>query len=363
MYKKITGNKRLLLVIITLLLSLMELMFAILYIIDKNEPAYIICLTSAVVYGIASLIISKTQKVAKYTFSLIMTVNVILLVGTFFNNTEGLTPLWLVLFPSYTFFFIGMKRGAILNGLVLLLLTCIFYLFPLIHANFPSLDFIFKYAQVYTDTFKTRMLMLYFLSSVSGLFIEFIKHVQENELELKASSFERLAIFDVLTGARNRATFDETLSDLCSKMKKENKPLCLIISDIDLFKKVNDNYGHQIGDQLLILIAKSFDKILGNEYPYFRWGGEEFLTILPDTTLEKSKELAEKLRIATSEIVYVTPSGDKVSVTLSLGVHQLNLDNLIYKEFAIADKCLYHAKFNGRNQTVSSDQLLTKIDS
>lgn len=115
-----------------------------------------------------------------------------------------------------------------------------------------------------------------FLSIFIGYILEYFKCSLENELTHKANSLEKLAMYDVLTSARNRAYFEETINTLVKQMENENKPTCLILTDIDHFKKINDNYGHQTGDKMLIEIVKIFKDILGSNHPFFRWGAKNF---------------------------------------------------------------------------------------
>lgn len=160
---------------------------------------------------------------------------------------------------------------------------------------------------------------------------------------------------DPLTSLLNRRGMEEKLITEIDRMERSNKIFSLILCDIDFFKKVNDNYGHDAGDYILRQISKTIDKQSRKQDVVCRWGGEEFLLLLPETELDGAVALAEKLRIQVEEEVQVFKS-QKIYITLSLGVACMEkgqeVDNCIKK----ADLRLYSAKERGRNIVVSSDK-------
>ena len=163
---------------------------------------------------------------------------------------------------------------------------------------------------------------------------------------------------DALTGFYNRRQLEERIGQEVSNAKRQSAPLCGIMTDIDFFKHVNDNYGHAVGDLVLKTIAKIIRSQLREYDIAGRYGGEEFSILLPFTNIEEAKMVAERLRKTIEEKVIdiskVNPeSEDKtIKVTLSLGVYQMksndNDDDLLKK----ADKALYQAKNTGRNKVV-----------
>jgi len=151
---------------------------------------------------------------------------------------------------------------------------------------------------------------------------------------------------DRLTGIYNRRKLEEILSDVYYKAERYNKNFSLILFDLDHFKKVNDNYGHQVGDKVL----KEISKILLNsirKVDYFgRWGGEEFLIILPETNLQAAEKLAERLRGNIEQ-----SSFSKVdNLTSSFGVASYSEEKGIEDIIQAADQALYRAKEKGRNR-------------
>jgi diguanylate cyclase (GGDEF)-like protein/PAS domain S-box-containing protein len=165
----------------------------------------------------------------------------------------------------------------------------------------------------------------------------------QKSLEEKAL---KLAITDVLTGLANRMELDSVLRGEVKRFKRFQGPLSIIMLDIDHFKNVNDNYGHLIGDKCLGKIAD----ILKNNARVIdtvgRWGGEEFLIICPETDLDGSQKLAEKLRRFIEESVFP----DVKHITGSFGVASFITDDTIDTFISRADKALYNAKGLGRNR-------------
>jgi diguanylate cyclase (GGDEF)-like protein len=161
------------------------------------------------------------------------------------------------------------------------------------------------------------------------------------------------SITDPLTGLFTRGYFEEYLSGQVDRMlatkESERYQISLIMCDIDFFKKINDGYSHQHGDHII----KTVSSIMKNTYRKTdvccRYGGEEFLVILPACDLKDASISAEKFRTAI-ESAYMEFNGDHIPVTLSCGVATLDLENESYEEaLARADQALYHSKHNGRN--------------
>jgi two-component system, chemotaxis family, response regulator WspR len=181
----------------------------------------------------------------------------------------------------------------------------------------------------------------------------------KHQLEVKNGELQRLSTVDGLTGLANRRRFDELLDQECRRARREGAPLALIMTDVDFFKKYNDSYGHQGGDECLRRVASVLAQ--GARRPAdlaARYGGEEFALVLPQTTIEGAATVAETLRSGVSAL-NILHSGSSVAshVTLSLGVavaepDSPNLDPALLVEHA--DAALYAAKRGGRNRFVMS---------
>ena len=172
-------------------------------------------------------------------------------------------------------------------------------------------------------------------------------------LALESETFLEESHHDKLTKLKNRMGFYSDFSKRYSRYMEEYRPLSMFISDIDKFKRVNDTYGHNAGDDVLSTAAaliESFCPDLGGVY---RWGGEEFIMIMPDTTLEQAAEMAEKVRVKLMETP-IDAQGNILNVTMSFGVRQFDPAMTIEENISVADGYLYTAKETGRNKVVAS---------
>lgn len=159
---------------------------------------------------------------------------------------------------------------------------------------------------------------------------------------------EELAITDRLTGLYNRLKLDEVLTYEIAKAKRYHTALSLIIIDVDHFKSVNDTYGHQVGDTVLKEVSNTLRTATRGPDIVGRWGGEEFLIILPNTNLAGALSAAEKIRTAIEEYPF-SVVGKK---TASLGVSEFLVEETEDSFIERADQALYRAKTGGRNQVV-----------
>ena len=173
------------------------------------------------------------------------------------------------------------------------------------------------------------------------------------ELKEKNSLLEASATTDVLTGLRNRLYFNQRVIDEFERYKRCHTELSLLILDIDHFKRINDIYGHTGGDEVLKNISNVLQNTLRELDVLARWGGEEFIVLLPGTGMNEAIEIAEKLR---KQIESLTHENGEV-VTISIGVSTLTESETIEPWIARADKALYHAKKQGRNRCCMSSEV------
>lgn len=167
------------------------------------------------------------------------------------------------------------------------------------------------------------------------------------------AEIERMATTDGLTGLFNHRVFQERLTEELKRSERHGTPLSLLLTDIDLFKKVNDTYGHPAGDLVLKNVSKILKKELRDIDIAARYGGEEFVVILPGTDSIGAMNIAERLRKA---IMTETFSSDNrtLKVTTSIGIATVPADARTKEELIEkTDQALYHAKHNGRNQSVN----------
>jgi diguanylate cyclase (GGDEF)-like protein len=198
-----------------------------------------------------------------------------------------------------------------------------------------------------------------------------------NELELVNKKLETLSTTDALTSVRNRRYFDETFEFEFNRALRGREPLAILMLDIDHFKKVNDDYGHQVGDEALRKVAGVLRKIVNRLTDVIaRYGGEEFAIVLPATEIEGALKVAEKIREQVSEIqLEANVEGKKItfSITMSIGIMgdapSVASSDIVDGSVADvsaeswlkeADDALYTAKEEGRNRVVLSSACTIK---
>ncbi len=165
--------------------------------------------------------------------------------------------------------------------------------------------------------------------------------------------FEYDATVDPLTGFYNRRWLNKMLERLVHRCQSEEdgRPLSMIMMDIDHFKNFNDTYGHLAGDRALNSIAQSLTEHLRPEDTITRYGGEEFLAVLPGSDIQEAAQVAERLRAAVEETDLFAVEGELLPpLTLSLGIAELQTNDDQESLIGFADKALYRAKHGGRNQ-------------
>ncbi|ALC87206.1 chemotaxis protein CheY [Bacillus sp. FJAT-22090] len=184
------------------------------------------------------------------------------------------------------------------------------------------------------------------------------------EIETKQSllmelntKLEKLSVTDSLTGLKNRRFFMERLEEHIVLFQKNNLPFSLLIIDIDFFKKVNDTWGHLIGDRVLIKLAEILNSTFKVEDIVARYGGEEFVVLLPDANKEKAKEKAEEFRRAVQSAEWKI---DQI-VTVSIGVATIQNGDSDMLIISNADQALYTSKENGRNRVTHIEDILERL--
>ena len=178
-------------------------------------------------------------------------------------------------------------------------------------------------------------------------------------LRTRMETIRKESLTDALTGLANRRCFDEAAQKAVDDALREGKPFSLIISDIDHFKKFNDTYGHPVGDQVLRLVAQCLKTNVKGKDLAARFGGEEFVVILPETSLSNATAVAGDIRnsVETKKIVQKSTGKDMGTVTLSLGVAQFVPGEQVADLLNRADACLYAAKRGGRNRVITEREL------
>jgi diguanylate cyclase len=178
---------------------------------------------------------------------------------------------------------------------------------------------------------------------------------QIDKLRAHLAEAQEMGLRDPLTSLRNRRCFDASLAREMADAKARGVPLSLVMGDIDNFKKINDLYGHQIGDEILKTFAGVLTENVRAGDTVARYGGEEFAIILPDTHIENAKQLTERARRKIESLqLAVTDSGKKIdTITASFGIAELGPDDDAEALIQRADDKLYEAKCAGRNRVAA----------
>jgi diguanylate cyclase len=202
--------------------------------------------------------------------------------------------------------------------------------------------------------------ILHETNSISGHSFEIQQKLKNTTHELKTLQIEleknkKEALLDFLTGVANRKTFDDYINLLIPKAAKEEDPLSLLLIDIDGFRKINDNHGYLVGDEVLKFVASKIKEyVRGRDY-VARYGGEEFAVLLPLTPLNGAKIVAENLCqfFAHATLKVLKKSKEIGHITLSIGVSKYKQGEPLKDFIHRADRALYHAKNTGCNKVAS----------
>ena len=256
----------------------------------------------------------------------------------FTGGVENTGPLWVFIVAPVSVFIQGLKRGLI-DIAIFVIMSITIMLIPIdiiAHAAFST-------------EFKLRLLYSFLTVTFLSALYEYSREQSYKQALALSDKYQKLANFDPLTQLSNRRDALFILKREQVRALRNKDPLSIILCDVDYFKKINDKYGHNAGDAVLIDLAKIFTKSMREQDCVARWGGEEFLFILPQTEAKSANIFAEKIqKILQNHIV--NHENEKISVKVSMGIEQFKDNQTIDDAINNADKRLYQAKNAGRNQ-------------
>lgn len=224
----------------------------------------------------------------------------------------------------------------------------------------------FRYNLVSKENILFSVIAMWFFSAVIALLLQLKSfrqrlHYSKGQqlklsevmvaLKLEKAELEKLAKRDALTGLRNRVGLSKHLLECEEKSHNDNVPFSLIFLDLDFFKNINDDHGHNIGDEVLVKFGRIVNENIRQQDKLARWGGEEFIILCANTEQNKAVTLAQKL----CDLIATTPLLEGISITASFGVAQLHKNESTTSFLERADNALYKAKTNGRNQVQVAD--------
>ncbi|MDI9246219.1 GGDEF domain-containing protein [Marinobacter sp. CHS3-4] len=250
---------------------------------------------------------------------------------------EGAAILWLFAYPAIIFYISEARVGV---------LACIGGLFATAVLFSPVGETMFDVP--YTTSFKLTMLaVLTFVMTTCFALDQSRRRAKLGLLKL-AAEFEYAAKHDTMTGLANRREAHAQLDTEYERYLRNNRPFSVLLMDIDLFKSINDNYGHHVGDDAIVMVAQTLKEQSRKVDTLSRWGGEEFLLLLPETDCDEAARTAERIRFKISTTP-ISADNQTISTTVSIGVATIEGTESVDRLLQRADEALYEAKKNGRN--------------
>lgn len=316
--------------------------------IDNDRVLGIVLLSSSALFGLCKALLLHSKVLYNHVlapFILVVSLAGLMLYLVITGGVANTGPLWIYVLPPVAMFFAGVVYGVITVAVFITL--CSYILF--------AADGWFVVAH-YTTEFKLRLLYSFATVTFLSAFYEHSRQTSFNIVKDLSDKFEKQAQQDILTRLPNRRGIQQFIEFESARARRQKKPLTLILCDIDRFKRVNDQYGHDGGDVVLKHVSDLFKASIREQDGVARWGGEEFLFVLPDTDESNAVVLAEKVRetLATSP---VDIQQKNVVITASFGVAQIDFEQGLDKALTLADKALYKAKEKGRNKVLSASSL------
>lgn len=269
----------------------------------------------------------------------------IALIESFILSLENRTASKLELFYNNVDSLYKKLYFLIFLGLIIFILT-----FWLIYKKILNpIDGLTKNIILFKENKKDSFDFKYYNDEIGFLINNFFEMKQTIDKNIEKLQYN--ASYDFLTKIFNRKTYFEISEEIFELSKRQNEPFSILLIDIDHFKRINDTYGHLIGDEVLKFVSSNISKLLRKSDILGRYGGEEFIVTLPNTKLDNAKTIAEKINKYIYDNHYVNETYN-FQLSVSVGIAQIkketNLTDLIHK----ADEALYKAKNYGRNRVV-----------
>jgi len=302
----------------------------------------VVCLSNA-------CLLLRFKKVRAVNY-LIFEVSVLILF-TYFQitgGTAGFSPHWILVLPACGMLFLGKKRGTVLSCVMLGVLLML--LWSPLRYTVLSYQFTEEYCMRFPVVYIVFFVVGYSCESIRGLTYDLLMDTQKKLIYAAEN--------DALTDIHNRRWFNEEVNEHYARRTLFSDGV-FILMDIDLFKKINDRYGHTAGDEALVQTARVLKENIRNTDLLCRWGGEEFLLFLPGCRAANAPDACERLRKAVEDNVIACADGRQFNVTVSIGAIVVHNGTILYPEkiFSQADAALYAAKKEGRNRIKLTDDI------
>lgn len=289
------------------------------------------------------LISQRLQQPYRVSGAMVTTSLMVLMVFLVYSGgVLGTGPLWIYVVPPVAFFFGGLRQGTRILGLFILSIGVLMF--------FPN-DYLL--ATHYSFAFKSRLFYSFLTVCVLFAFYEYSRQKSYRYSQKMSRKYENQARIDQLSQLLNRRGIREILEAEFARQQRYAGALSLVMCDIDHFKQINDRHGHQVGDNVIKYLATIFKQALRQQDQTARWGGEEFLIVLPETDNQQALVLAEKLRAQIHDHTFSSDT-QTFQISASFGIYQVKSGDSIDQAVNRADQALYEAKEQGRNQCMLS---------
>jgi diguanylate cyclase (GGDEF)-like protein len=322
--------------------------------INKNFVLAGVLLLASFIYFLAYFAYKRFNKTALTSSVVLYTLYILMFYLIFTGGVDNTGPLWIFMVAPVSLFLLGLKRGLANIALFTIIISIIMFL--------P--DNLIQHA-LYSTKFKLRLLYSFSTVTFLSALYEYSREKSYNHALELSKKYQLLANYDHLTQLPNRREALCILKREQARALRNKEPFSIALCDVDHFKMINDKYGHNGGDKVLIELAKLFTSNIREQDYVSRWGGEEFLFILPQTTPENASVVTDKIRKQLQKHTFNYES-KHINVTVSMGIEQFNGQQSIDELINSADKYLYQAKQSGRNQifpTFNSVDKLIKTNS
>ncbi len=311
---------------------------AIIAFYNNNNLLAAVLMMASFIYFIGYFVYKTFQNTALISVIILYSLYLLMFYLVYTGGVGNSGPLWIFMVAPVSLFIHGFKRG-LFDIFIFITIVGVIMFMPTDIIAHPTYNTEFKLRLIYSFLTVTFLSALYEYSRQQSF-----KHILELTKE-----YQKLAYFDPLTHLSNRRDALRILKREQARMLRTKEPLSVALCDIDHFKKVNDNYGHNAGDAVLVELANIFSDSIRKQDCVARWGGEEFLFIFPQTSAKNAYIITEKIKQKMQDHL-IHYQGQKIKVTFSMGIEELHSNQSIDEAINSADKYLYQAKSSGRNQ-------------
>lgn len=292
-------------------------------------------------FSIYIVLVHKLNNIAE----LILSASLLVMFTSFLLNggINGFSPIWLMILPGTAVSLFGLKRGSTVSCIMLLIIVLLLWT--------PESKYL---SYNYSAAFRTRFPIVYISSFILAFALEAERCLTHMRLMESRRKLEEISRIDELTQLENRRSFNIRLNELWDLVVRANAVISILMIDIDYFKQYNDSYGHLKGDKVLKEVADTIVGSVSRKNDFVaRWGGEEFVVLLPLTDAEGAQVVAQNIIAAVNDkkIPHAFSGLNKKYITISIGIASLHPDreDSSQKLLELGDRSLYCAKERGRD--------------